>query len=252
VLLDGGDYFGALRSSLLKARRSILIAGWDIDSRMRLVGPGGSANDGWPEALRAFLERLIEDRPDLEIRLLLWDYSILYALEREPLTALKLNWRTPSRLYVEMDDCLPLGGAHHQKIAVIDDSVAYCGGLDLTTRRWDTRQHKPGDRRRQDPSGSGYAPFHDVQMVVDGEAAAALGELLRERWRRSSDDRSVPGRVAPADPAPWPDHVQPDFRSQSVGIARTVAPVHDGDSPVEEVRALYLASIAAACRYVYI
>jgi len=38
VLIDGAEYFGVLRRALLGARRSVLIAGWDIDSRAPLVG----------------------------------------------------------------------------------------------------------------------------------------------------------------------------------------------------------------------
>src|SRR5512134_104317 len=46
-LVDGEEYFTAVREALAKARHSFFILGWDIDSRMRLT-PGG-ANDGFPE-----------------------------------------------------------------------------------------------------------------------------------------------------------------------------------------------------------
>ncbi len=36
VLLDGAEYFAALRSAMIKARHSIVIAGWDIHSQMQL------------------------------------------------------------------------------------------------------------------------------------------------------------------------------------------------------------------------
>ena len=39
VLIDGADYFGAVRSAMVKAKHSILIAGWDIHSQTRLAGP---------------------------------------------------------------------------------------------------------------------------------------------------------------------------------------------------------------------
>jgi len=48
-LVDGDEYFGAVRKALARARHSILILGWDIDSRMRLVPDG--ANDGLPAPL---------------------------------------------------------------------------------------------------------------------------------------------------------------------------------------------------------
>ena len=250
LLLDGADYFGALRSSLEQATRSVLIVGWDIDSRFRLVGPDGRATDGRPEGFREFLDDLLERRPDLHIHLLLWDYSILYALEREAFTGLTFKWRTPSRLCIELDDCLPLGAAHHQKIAVIDDRVAYCGGLDLTTHRWDTHPHLPELAERVDTSGDAYPPFHDAQMVVDGPAASALGDLIRERWRRCTDHELPAPRSIP-DSVPWPAGVEADFDSVEVGIARTEGPA-DERPGIQEVRALYLESIAKAQRHIYI
>ena len=45
-LVDGAEYFGAVRAALARARHSILILGWDIDSRM-LLAPDG-ARDGLP------------------------------------------------------------------------------------------------------------------------------------------------------------------------------------------------------------
>ena len=69
----------------------------------------------------------------------MWGFSILYALEREPLPALNLVWSTPKNVEVCLDDIVPLGASQHQKIVVIDGKVAYCGGLDLASQRWDTR-----------------------------------------------------------------------------------------------------------------
>ncbi|HET9585002.1 MAG TPA: hypothetical protein VFP38_13235, partial [Bradyrhizobium sp.] len=45
ILSDAG-YFGALREALIKARSTIFIVGWDLDSRTRLVGESGKADDG--------------------------------------------------------------------------------------------------------------------------------------------------------------------------------------------------------------
>src|SRR5882672_5019784 len=81
VLVDGAAFFAAVREAFLKARRSIFVVGWDIDSRTRLVGEG-HPSDGHATTFAAFLTELVKDRPDLRIHLLLWDYSLLYAHER--------------------------------------------------------------------------------------------------------------------------------------------------------------------------
>ena len=248
VLIDAAAYFGALRRSLLKARHSIVIIGWDIDSRTPLVGPDGKAEDDGAAALGAFLSELVARRPELRINLLLWDYSIVYAMEREAFPSISLDWTTPDQIQVCLDDELPLGASHHQKLVVVDDAVAFCGGLDLTIRRWDTPDHTIGNPRRVDPAGEPYRPFHDMQMLVDGDAAAALGDLARDRWRAAACER-LPAKAGDSDP--WPDGVVPDFTSAKVGVARTL-PQFDRRAPVHEVLELYLQAIDAAETAIYI
>ena len=246
LLVDAANYFAALRRAFAEACHSIVIVGWDIDSRTPLVGADGAGDDA-PETLLAYLEYLIERRPKLDVRLLLWDYSMLYALEREPLPSLNLKWRTPEQIEVVLDNCLPLGACHHQKLVIVDGGLAFCGGLDLAMRRWDTTAHRLDEPRRVDPDGEPYPPFHDLQMVVDGEVAGALLEIVQARWEAAGGDAfAVPDAAAI-----WPRGVEPDFTDVEVGIART-QPSDDDDETVHEVRDLYRASIAAATRHIYI
>ncbi len=248
VLIDGAAFFRAVREALRKAQHTVFIIGWDIDSRMRLVGEDCEPDDGMPITFVDFLSALVRERPDLTVHLLLWDYSVLYALERELFPTLALHWATPRQVRVCLDDELPLGSSHHQKIIVVDDAVAFSGGLDLTIRRWDTSDHRLDNPDRVDPMGKPYRPFHDVQALVDGPAAHALAELARARWTRASSD--LPTEVEP-DGDPWPDSVPPDLRDVDVGIARTL-PFYEDEEEVREVEALFCDSIAAAERALYI
>lgn len=248
VLVDGAEYFDALRRTLRAARRSILIAGWDIDSRTPLVGPDGGTPDGLPRELGAFLSHLVAERPELDVKLLLWDYSVLYALEREFMPVVALQWSTPKQIELCLDDIVPVGSSHHQKIVVVDDAVAFSGGLDLTIRRWDDGRHQPDDPKRVDPAGKPYPPFHDVQMMVDGEAAAALGDLVRERWARAAHER-LPAPKVESDP--WPEAIAPEFTDVRIGIART-QPQHGSIDAVNEIERLFLDMIAVAERSLYI
>jgi phosphatidylserine/phosphatidylglycerophosphate/cardiolipin synthase-like enzyme/uncharacterized membrane protein YdjX (TVP38/TMEM64 family) len=248
LLIDGAACFRAVREALLKAQRTVFIVGWDIDSRMRLVGENCTPDDGMPVTFVDFLSALVRERPELTVHLLLWDYSVVYALERELFPTLALHWSTPRQVRLCLDDELPIGSSHHQKIIVVDDAVAFSGGLDLTIRRWDTSDHRLDNPDRVDPSGKPYPPFHDVQAVVDGAAARALGELVRTRWARASCD--FPTDIAPAGDR-WPDSVEPDFTAVDVGIARTL-PLDDDQEEVREVEELFRHSIDAAQRTIYI
>lgn len=244
-LVDGDEYFAALREALLGARHSIFILGWDIDSRMTLVP---QAADELPLAFGAFLNEVVRRRRGLRAHVLSWDYAMLFALEREWLP--RISWRTHRRIHFHLDKHHPPGASHHQKIVVIDDRIAFTGGLDITRCRWDTPAHAPADPRRVDADGKPYAPFHDVQVLAEGPVAAALGDLARERWERATGRR--PRWQPPTElDSPWPASVQPALRDVAVGILRT-EPSFDGNAKVAEVDRFYRCAIAAARRTIFI
>jgi phospholipase D1/2 len=248
VLIDAAAYFRAVREALLKAQRTVFIVGWDIHSQTRLVGESGEASDGYPALFAEFLSELVRRRPELEICLLLWDYSLLYAAERELFPTLTLRWNMPRRVHFCLDDAVPIGSSQHQKLIVIDDAIAFSGGLDVTVRRWDTPSHELNTPNRVDPAGKPYAPFHDVQALVDGPAALALAELARARWHCVVGD-AMPPLHQQGDP--WPDSVRPDFTELDIGIART-QPRYEDQEEVREVERLFLDMIDAAQRSIYI
>jgi phospholipase D1/2 len=247
VLVDGAAFFGAVRHAFLNAQRSIFIVGWDIDSRTRLVGDDNDASDGYSPVLAEFLSEVVATRPGLHVYLLLWDYSLVYAMERELFPRLSLQWSTPDRVTLCMDNAVPFGSSQHQKLIVVDDALAFSGGLDLTLRRWDTCEHKADNPDRVDASGRCYSPFHDVQMMVDGSAARALANLARGRWCRAY------GTEPEFEPAgdPWPQSVLPDFTDVEVGIVRT-QPAFEQQTAVREVETLFLDSIARARQSIYV
>lgn len=244
VFADVASCFSAMRSSLLKAQRSITIVGWDIDSRTPFSGPGRACSDGLPETLGPFLAALTRRNPSLSIRLLLWDFSNLYALEREAFPTYKLAWEGVT---IKLDDTLPSSASQHQKLVIVDDAVAFSGGLDLTIRRWDTVEHSFNCPERCDPSGEPYDPFHDVQAIVDGDAARALADLANERWYRAAGERIATKPIGD----PWPETVPADFTDIDVAISRTLPETPHGPA-CHEVEALFLKMIEKAEREIYI
>lgn len=245
-LIDGEAYFRALAAALVRARRTLYIAGWDIDARARLPDP---TRRGRPVTLRKFLDRLARRRPQLQIHLLGWDFAPLFTFERLPFPALHLGWRTHERVHFVADGAHPSGASHHQKLVIIDDRVAFSGGLDLAVKRWDTPAHAPRDRRRVDPLGLVYEPFHDVQIAVSGQAARALGDVFRERWRRATGDELGSSDGGRHDP--WPQSLVPDARDADVSIACT-APEWEGYEAVRDVSVTIAKAILGAERWIYI
>lgn len=245
-LVDAADYFNAFASACAKAQRTIYIVGWDFDTRMTLSDK--ALPDGLPSNLGKFLGALVRRNRKLRIHILTWDFAMIYALDRDTAPLFGMGWHPHRRIHFRYDDHHPMGGCHHQKVVVIDDKVAFSGGLDLTHGRWDTREHLAQDPMRINPNGEAYPPFHDVQMVVAGETAAALGDLARERWRRVCGKAL---KTVSAEGDPWPDNVTPLMTDATLGIART-EPEYKGQEEVREIEQLYLDMIRAAEKTLYI
>lgn len=261
LLLDGEDYFRRLREALLAARRDVFILGWDFDPRLELLR-GEAPDDGAPTRLGELLDFIVSriplraTRPFVPPRvyLLLWDYSSLFATGREPLSLLRpdrrLRRRLKRRVRLVYDAKHPFGAAHHQKLVVIDDQLAFVGGMDLTAERWDSAEHARDDPRRREPGVPTYEPHHDVMALVSGPVARDLGELCRMRWRRASHRRvRKPRPNAPR--LPWPAGLAPDLVDVPVAIART-SPAFGGEVAVREVERLHLEGIARARRTMYL
>lgn len=246
VVIDAENYFRAARQAMLKAKKQILLIGWDFDARILLTHEDPPDHPEAPREVGAFISWLIERNPDLNVHILRWDLGALKTIFRGKTFRTLLKWRFEDQVHVKLDGTHPTGASHHQKIVVIDDCVAFCGGIDMTLGRWDTREHAD-TCDRTDPDGCDYMPWHDATTAIQGPAARALGELCRERWLRAGGDPIEPPQVG--DDC-WPESLTPDFTDHPLAIARTQPELPDNE-PIHEIEALYLDLIATARRHIY-
>jgi phospholipase D1/2 len=246
-LIDAQAYFKAFYETVKRAERSVFIVGWDIDSRISLLR--NNSEQASPTILGDFLNTLVRRKKGLHVHILTWDFAMVFALGRELFPIFRLPWKTSRRLHFYLDGEHPVGACHHQKIVVVDDAVAFVGGMDLSKKRWDTPEHNAHDDRRIQPAGFSYPPVHDVQMAVDGPVAGALGDLVRQRWKQANGRELHGSRENSNDP--WPPYLQPDMENVDVAIART-RPGFKGRQEIREVETLYLDAIKTAHRFIYI
>jgi len=245
VIVDADRYFGVAREAFALAKKRIMLVGWDFDARIRLAGSAGITEG--PESVGDFLYWLVERNPELELYLLRWDVGALKAVFRGTTGLTVLKWMRHPRIHVKLDSHHPTASSHHQKIVSIDDCLAFCGGIDMTAERWDTRAHRDDDPGRRLPSGKPYKPWHDATTAITGPAAATLAALCRERWHLASGHRLHP---VTGEAACWPASLEPTFEDVDLGIARS-QPEMPGEPPVTEVEALFLDQIRAARRHIY-
>ena len=252
VVVDGAAYFELVRDAMLNARQRIFFISWDFDSRVRFAGGRRWWNlprkQRYPARLGAFIVWLVKRRPGLEVRLLNWNFGALRFLFRGTMIVDLIRWLFQRSIHFKFDSAHPLGCSHHQKIMVIDDRLAVCGGIDMATRRWDTRAHLHEDPRRRWPGKATHGPWHDVTMMMEGDVAHALAELGHERWLQSG--ASPFASCMPQVESPWPQRLIAEFHDVEIGIARTRAS-YNGLPEIREIEALFIEQIARARRFIY-
>lgn len=252
VIVDAEDYFAHMQTAMLMARRRIFLVGWDFDTRIHLA-----LGRRWfsrmfrrqhPRRLGSFLMWLARKHEPMEIRILKWSVGVFQFVTRGYMLVDILRMASYKRITFKFDTHHPVACSHHQKIAVLDDKLAVCGGIDMTQDRWDTREHLEHDRRRRRPRGRKYGPWHDATMMMQGEVARQLGCLSRERWHRAGGERLEEVQI-PSDSL-WPEKLAVQFENVEIGIARTRAE-YDETSKINEVEDLLVAQIGAAKKFIY-
>jgi phosphatidylserine/phosphatidylglycerophosphate/cardiolipin synthase-like enzyme len=194
--IDGEESFAAIAAAVEAARRSVFVTCCFGDLNFRLRPPA-------QEQLLDLCARTA--RRGVKVALLFWQS---YATQEGPandgtitLSAWKqLQAKAPGVVARwdasrgQFGGAFPSAGCQHQKAWVIDESIAFVGGINLTQDYWDTTAHAADDERRvsydlTDPGRrkqrarlESSLPLHDVYCRFDGPAVADVAANFAERW----------------------------------------------------------------------
>ncbi len=217
LIVDADAYFAAGALGDVEGRRRIMLIGWDFDARIGLLSD--ERLPGEPRTLGEFVLWLVARNPKLEVFSTTLEHRrTAHAVPGiHDITLAIAGWRTRGSTRGSTARS-PIGASHHHKIVVVDDSLAFCGGIDMTSNRWDTPAHLDDDPRRVAPDGSPYAPWHDVTSILEGPVAAALGELAGQRWQ-AAGGKALPPVTDGGDC--WPETSSHQFHDISVAICRS-------------------------------
>ena len=228
VLIDGAEALRAIAVAIADARSHVYITGWHITPDFALT------RDGPPTILRRLLAEVAERVP---VRVLVWAGAPLPILRpwRGDVRKVRDQLIGGSRVQCVLDARERPMHCHHEKTIVIDDRVAFVGGIDLTDfngDRWDTQEH---------PS-RGAKGWHDVAARISGPAVGDVAENFSMRWQ------AVTGQtLKPTVPIPASGDVE-------LQIVRTVPDGMYPQLPRGDFRILesYLRALRAAQRFIYL
>jgi phosphatidylserine/phosphatidylglycerophosphate/cardiolipin synthase-like enzyme len=229
VLVDGAEFLPRVAEELAQARSHVHLTGWYFSPELALT------RNEEPVTVRNLLAELAEK---IDVRVLIWSGAPVrvFSPTRREVSAMVSRLCRGTKIDCEFDSCVRLMHCHHEKTIVIDDKVAFVGGIDLTYDGgdpFDSPLHK----------ARGGLGWHDVATRLEGPVVADVAEHFRLRWQGSSDEQLAPVAV--------PDPVG-EVEAQ---IVRTIPEsIYERSLPKGDFSVLesYVRALRSAERYVYI
>ena len=228
VLVDGDQALAAVADALSGARSHVHIAGWHLTPEFRLRREPGTP------VLRAVLADLSER---VDVRVLLWAGPPLPLFQptRPMMKEVQAQLMRGSNVQCVLDARERTMHCHHEKVIVIDDEIAFVGGIDLSDLsgdRWDHNDHPP----------RGSTGWHDVSTRLRGPIVADVAQHFRDRWQ----DVTGETMAAPITPGPVGDI--------AVRLLRTVPEKTYRVAPRGEfsILAAYVRALSSAQKFIYL
>jgi len=174
LLIDGAVALPRIAAEIRKARSQVHVAGWYLSPHFALT------RDGTRTELRALLE---DTAKHAEVRVLVWAGSPLplFRPDRDDVEGVRHALEFGSAIHVATDAKERPMHCHHEKLVIVDDRIAFVGGIDLTTLngdRFDSSEHL----------ARGSFGWHDATAMVRGPIVRDVAEHFRLRWHEVSGE----------------------------------------------------------------
>ncbi|KAI8991905.1 hypothetical protein BDF20DRAFT_812470 [Mycotypha africana] len=279
--IDGHNYCWAVSEAIERARECIYIEDWWLYLRR--------PPSKYPEYR---LDALLKRKADEGIKI----YEVEMALTldsrhtKDALQALSEN------IIVLRHPDHDIGGtffwSHHEKFVVVDNEIAFLGGIDLCFGRWDTNGHPLADFNGNDPESELFPvkewnmrlidktviprmPWHDISLCVMGAPVLDVARHFCERWNFIKHDKKMNNDRVPFIQPPLggmgqqqryiDDAAEYNFRkyrhkhrthnvsgTMRCQVLRSSANWSSGIETEHSIQNAYIATILGAKHYVYI
>jgi len=235
-MVDGEENYRLKYQKMSEAKSSIYIANYDLDPNLRLLrgdtvpqsleihdliaSPCRSESsdcdgslhhdddddddDGYDNTDYIMQNLLIQKaKQKVDIKILVWEpRPIVRMLPNSRKRGLEergvaKRFGIEDYITIRLDSKAPtVTSGFHEKIMIIDNQIAFCGGQDLSLGKWDTRDHEFDNPLRD----AGGEPWHDIHAMVEGPIVWDLIYLFNQRWVYSiwKDIRQVKKIVKPS------------------------------------------------------
>jgi phosphatidylserine/phosphatidylglycerophosphate/cardiolipin synthase-like enzyme len=228
VLIDGARAFPRMLQDLRAAKSHVHVAGWHVAPDFALT------RDGEASQLRRVLGELAERLP---ARVLVWGGAPLrgFTPSRGEVKQARAELVRGNAISCALDPHERTMHCHHEKLVIVDDEVAYVGGIDITSLggdRFDSSEH----------AERGQLGWHDVGTRLRGPIVGDVARHFAARWTQNT------GEELPEPSTP------PPTGSSTVQLVRTVCEGMYDFAPRGDFRLLeaYRRALGAAEHLIYL
>jgi phosphatidylserine/phosphatidylglycerophosphate/cardiolipin synthase-like enzyme len=169
VLIDGAQALPRIADAIEHARSHVHIAGWHLSPEFGLTRERNAVR------LRDLLGEVAER---VDVRVLLWAGAPIPVFKpaRRAVRKAREELIRGTHVSCTLDSRERPMHCHHEKLVIVDDEVAFVGGIDLTSLggdRFDSNDHPL----------AGRLGWHDAGTRVRGPAVADVAAHFSSRWR---------------------------------------------------------------------
>jgi len=207
--VDCDEYFAASAEAIENAQREVFITAWFLSPEVYLIR--------YPNLdTRYRLDNLLKRKAmqGVKIFVILWDETKIATFKGSKRAKDKLEELHQNIKVIKHPPIIPIYWSHHQKTLIVDQELAFVGGVDFCFGRFDTWCHHLIDVNSNLWPGKDYynpvlgemgdilspfedsidrkkiprMPWHDVMVGVNGLAARDVALNFILRWNHHKDD----------------------------------------------------------------
>ena len=184
VLIDGANALPRMAEAIQGAKRHVHVCSWHLEPDF----------DPGPRKASPVKELLAEVAERVPVRVIVWAGAPVPVFQprRATVKAARERMMHRTKIQVQLDSCTRLMHCHHEKLVIVDDEIAFVGGIDLTTLagdRYDTNEHAFKDE----------IGWHDASAMLRGPIVRDVAAHFALRWEATADEAlAVPEALPPA------------------------------------------------------
>jgi phosphatidylserine/phosphatidylglycerophosphate/cardiolipin synthase-like enzyme len=168
VLVDGANALPRMADAIRHAQRHVHVCSWHLEPDF----------DPGPRSATPVKELLGETAERVPVRVLVWGGAPVpvFKPRRNEVRAAREQLVRGTKIQCELDNCTRLMHCHHEKLVIVDDEIAFVGGIDLTSLagdRYDSSEH---------PHKEQEIGWHDASSLLKGPIVRDVAAHFALRW----------------------------------------------------------------------